>query len=41
MKCSKGGVTLDAALEIDREEFDEWLEAANDLEKRIAEAMKD
>jgi hypothetical protein len=40
LRVSRGGVTLDAALDMDREDFDQWFEAAVELEKRIAKASK-
>ena len=40
MKCSKGGVSIDAALGMDVEDFSAWIEAAGDLESRIAESAK-
>lgn len=40
MHTSKGGVTLDAALDLDIEDFDAWCEAANVWNKKLADAMK-
>jgi hypothetical protein len=39
-RASKGGITPLEALEMDSEELHEWLEAAEELERRIAEAVK-
>jgi len=40
MKCSKGGLTWPVILEMDVEDFNAALDAAEELEKRIAKAMK-
>lgn len=40
MKCSEGGLTWPAILDLDVVEFLEALDAAEELEKRIAKASK-
>jgi hypothetical protein len=39
-RASKGGITPLEALEMDSEELNEWLEAAVEMERLIAEAVK-
>lgn len=40
-RTAKGGMPVDAMLDMSELEFWEWFEAAQDVENRIAEAMKD
>lgn len=40
MKCSKGGFTAEFIMEMDTDDFIEAIEAAEELEAEIAEAMK-
>lgn len=39
-RTSRGMVSLNAALAMDMEDFDDWVDAAAEVERRIAEAMK-
>lgn len=40
MKCSKGGVLLSDTLNMDLTDFEDWIDAAREIEERIAKAMK-
>lgn len=40
MHGSKGGVTLGAILDMEMDEFGEWMDAAEEFHKRLAAATK-
>lgn len=39
-RTAKGGLSVDSMLDMSELEFWDWFDAAQDVEKRIADAMK-